>query len=110
MKLGLNVAYWGLGLSAEEQLELVQEAEQLGYDSVWAAEAYGSDAATGLAWLAGQTEKINLGSALFPMPPRNPAMTAMTPATLQQISGGRFRPGLGPSGPPVSPGWHGQRL
>ena len=78
MKLGLNVAYWGLGLSADEQLELVREAEQLGYDSVWAAEAYGSDAATVLAWLAGQTEKINLGSAIFQMPARSPAMAAMT--------------------------------
>ncbi len=110
MKLGLNVAYWGLGLSAEEQLELVQEAERLGYDSVWAAEAYGSDAATVLAWLAGQTEKINLGSAIFQIPGRSPAMTAMTAATLDQISGGRFRLGLGPSGPQVSEGWHGVRF
>src|SRR5882757_8893072 len=110
MKLGLNVAYWGLGLSADEQLELVREAEELGYDSVWAAEAYGSDAATVLAWLAGQTEKINLGSAIFQIPGRSPAMTAMTAATLDQISGGRFRLGLGPSGPQVSEGWHGVRF
>ena len=110
MKLGLNVAYWGLGLSADEQLELVREAERLGYDSVWAAEAYGSDAATVLAWLAGQTEKINLGSAIFQIPGRSPAMTAMTAATLDQISGGRFRLGLGPSGPQVSEGWHGVRF
>jgi F420-dependent oxidoreductase-like protein len=110
MRLGLNVAYWGLGLSAEEQLELVREAEQLGYDSVWAAEAYGSDAATVLAWLAGQTEKINLGSAIFQMPARSPAMAAMTAATLDQISGGRFRLGIGPSGPQVSEGWHGVRF
>ena len=110
MKLGLNVAYWGLGLSADEQLELVREAEQLGYDSVWAAEAYGSDAATVLAWLAGQTEKINLGSAIFQMPARSPAMAAMTAATLDQISGGRFRLGIGPSGPQVSEGWHGVRF
>jgi F420-dependent oxidoreductase-like protein len=110
MKLGLNVAYWGLGLSAAEQLELVREAERLGYDSVWAAEAYGSDAATVLAWLAGQTEKINLGSAIFQIPGRSPAMTAMTAATLDQISGGRFRLGLGPSGPQVSEGWHGVRF
>jgi F420-dependent oxidoreductase-like protein len=110
MKLGLNVAYWGLGLSADEQLELVREAEQLGYDSVWAAEAYGSDAATVLAWLAGQTQKINLGSAIFQMPARSPAMAAMTAATLDQISGGRFRLGIGPSGPQVSEGWHGVRF
>src|SRR5437762_9746747 len=95
MKLGLNVAYWGLGLSAAEQLELVREAERLGYDSVWAAEAYGSDAATVLAWLAGQTETIDLGSAIFQMPARSPAMAAMTAATLDQISGGRFRLGIG---------------
>src|SRR5947208_1493153 len=110
MKLGLNIAYWGLGLSADEQLELVREAERLGYDSVWAAEAYGSDAATVLAWLAGQTETINLGSAIFQIPGRSPAMAAMTAATLDQISGGRFRLGLGPSGPQVSEGWHGQRF
>jgi F420-dependent oxidoreductase-like protein len=110
MRLGLNVAYWGLGLSADEQLELVREAEELGYDSVWAAEAYGSDAATVLAWLAGQTEKINLGSAIFQMPARSPAMAAMTAATLDQISGGRFRLGIGPSGPQVSEGWHGVRF
>ena len=110
MKLGLNVAYWGLGLSADEQLELVREAERLGYDSVWAAEAYGSDAATVLAWLAGQTEKINLGSAIFQIPGRSPAMTAMTAATLDQVSAGRFRLGLGPSGPQVSEGWHGVRF
>ena len=110
MKLGLNVAYWGLGLTAAEQLELVREAERLGYDSVWAAEAYGSDAATVLAWLAGQTETINLGSAIFQIPARSPAMAAMTAATLDQISGGRFRLGLGPSGPQVSEGWHGVRF
>jgi F420-dependent oxidoreductase-like protein len=110
MKLGLNVAYWGLGLSADEQLELVREAERLGYDSVWAAEAYGSDAATVLAWLAGQTETIHLGSAIFQIPGRTPAMTAMTAATLDQISGGRFRLGLGSSGPQVSEGWHGVRF
>src|SRR2546423_12040851 len=110
MRLGVNVGYWGIGPTAEEQLGLVQEAERLGYDSVWAAEAYGSDAATVLAWLAGQTEKINLGSAIFQMPARSPAMAAMTAATLDQISGGRFRLGIGPSGPQVSEGWHGVRF
>jgi len=110
MQLGVHVGYWGLGLSASDQLRIVQEAEKLGYDSVWAAEAYGSDAATVLAWLAAGTEKINLGSAIFQMPARSPAMTAMTAATIDQISGGRMRLGLGPSGPQVAEGWHGQRF
>lgn len=110
MKLGVNIGYWGLGLTAEEQLSIVQEAERLGYDSVWAAEAYGSDAATVLAWLAAGTERIGIGSAIFQMPARSPAMAAMTAATLDQISGGRMRLGLGPSGPQVSEGWHGVRF
>jgi F420-dependent oxidoreductase-like protein len=110
MRLGLNVGYWGLGLSAGEQLRLVQEAERLGYDSVWAAEAYGSDAATVLAWLAAQTERIDVCSAIFQIPARSPAMTAMTAATLDQLSGGRFRLGIGSSGPQVAEGWHGQRF
>jgi F420-dependent oxidoreductase-like protein len=110
MRLGLNVGYWGLGLSNEDQLALVKEAESAGYDSVWAAEAYGSDAATVLAWLAGQTEKINVGSAIFQMPARSPAMTAMTAATLDVISNGRVRLGIGSSGPQVAEGWHGQRF
>src|SRR5258708_35761689 len=110
MKLGLSIAYWGLGMTAQRQLLLVQEAERLGYDSVWAAEAYGSDAATVLAWLAAQTSRIKLGSAIFQMPGRSPAMTAMTAATLDQLSGGRMLLGVGPSGPQVSEGWHGVRL
>jgi F420-dependent oxidoreductase-like protein len=110
VRLGLNVGYWGLGLSNEDQLTLVREAESLGYDSVWAAEAYGSDAATVLAWLAGQTERIKLGSAIFQMPARSPAMTAMTAATMDVISNGRFRLGVGSSGPQVAEGWHGQRF
>ena len=99
MRLGLNVGYWGLGLTTEDQLALVREAESLGYDSVWAAEAYGSDAATVLAWLAAQTERIKLGSAIFQMPARTPAMTAMTAATLDQLSNGRMLLGIGSSGP-----------
>jgi F420-dependent oxidoreductase-like protein len=110
MKLGVNVGYWGLGLTAQQQLETVREAERLGYDSVWAAEAYGSDTATVLAWLSGQTETINLGAAIFQIPARTPAMTAMTAATIDQLSGGRFKLGLGPSGPQVSEGWHGVRF
>ena len=110
MKLGVHVGYWGLGLSAEDQLALVQEAERLGYDSVWTAEAYGSDAATILGWLAHATSKIRLGSAIFQMPGRSAAMTAMTAATLDQLSGGRMILGIGSSGPQVAEGWHGQRF
>ncbi len=110
MRLGVHIGYWGLGLSAAEQLELVQEAERLGFDSVWTAEAYGSDAVTILAWLAGQTERIKLGSAIMQMPGRSAAMTAMTAATLDQLSGGRFLLGIGTSGPQVAEGWHGQRF
>src|SRR5918911_60431 len=110
MRLGLHIGYWGLGLTNENQLALVREAEAAGYDSVWAAEAYGSDAATVLAWLAAQTSRIKLGSAIFQMPARSPAMTAMTAATLDSISGGRMRLGIGSSGPQVAEGWHGQRF
>src|SRR3954447_25057396 len=108
MRLGLHIGYWGLGLTADEQLRLVREAESLGYDSVWSAEAYGSDAATVLGWIAGQTEKIKLGSAIFQMPGRSPAMTAMTAVTLDQLSNGRMLLGIGSSGPRVAEGWHGQ--
>jgi F420-dependent oxidoreductase-like protein len=104
------LGYFGAGTTAEGQLELAREAERLGYDSAWVAEAYGSDAATVLAWLAAQTSRINLGSAVFQIPARSPAMTAMTAATLDQLSGGRFRLGLGLSGPQVAEGWHGQRF
>jgi len=110
MKLGLHIGYWGLGLTKDEQLELVREAERLGYDSVWTAEAYGSDAATVLAWLAAHTERIKLGSAIFQIPARSAAMTAMTAATIDQISNGRMLLGLGTSGPQVSEGWHGVRF
>jgi F420-dependent oxidoreductase-like protein len=110
MKLGVHVAYWGLGMGPREQLEVVQEAERLGYDSVWAAEAYGSDAATVLAWLAAGTDTIKLGSGIFQMPARSPAMTAMTAATIDELSGGRMLLGIGSSGPQVAEGWHGQRF
>ncbi len=110
MKLGVHIGYWGLGLTSEDQLAIVQEAERLGYDSVWAAEAYGSDAATILAWLAAGTSKIRLGSAIFQMPARSPGMTAMTAATIDQLSGGRMILGIGTSGPQVAEGWHGQRF
>ena len=110
MKLGVHIGYWGLGLTSEDQLEIVQEAERLGYDSVWAAEAYGSDTATVLGWLAGQTSTIRLGSGIFQMPGRSAAMTAMTAATIDQISNGRMILGIGSSGPQVSEGWHGVRF
>jgi F420-dependent oxidoreductase-like protein len=110
MRLGLHIGYWGLGLTAADQLAIVQEAERAGFHSVWSAEAYGSDAATVLAWLAAQTERIRLGSAIFQMPGRSPAMTAMTAATLDQLSGGRILLGIGSSGPQVAEGWHGQRF
>src|SRR5918997_1112844 len=80
MRLGLNVGYWGLGMTAEDQLALVKEAEAAGYDSVWAAEAYGSDAATVLAWLAAQTSQIKIGSAIFQMPARAHARVRGDPA------------------------------
>jgi F420-dependent oxidoreductase-like protein len=110
MKLGVHIGYWGLGLSSADQLAIVQEAERLGYDSVWTAEAYGSDAATILAWLAGQTSTIKLGSGIFQMPGRSAAMTAMTAATIDQLSDGRMLLGIGSSGPQVSEGWHGVRF
>ncbi len=106
MKLGLNLGYWGAGNDADN-LVLAQEADRLGYAVVWAAEAYGSDAATVLSWIAAQTTRIDVGSAIFQIPGRTPAMTAMTAATLDTLSGGRFRLGLGVSGPQVSEGWHG---
>jgi F420-dependent oxidoreductase-like protein len=108
MKLGLHAGYWGLGITGDEQLELAREADKLGYDSIWAAEAYGSDAATVLAWLASNTTSAKVASGIFQMPARTPAMTAMTAATLDNISGGRFVLGLGISGPQVVEGWHGQ--
>jgi F420-dependent oxidoreductase-like protein len=110
MKLGVNLGYWGLGMGPQDQLQTVQEAERLGYDSVWAAEAYGSDAATVLAWLAAGTSRIRLGSAIFQMPGRTPALTAMTAATIDELSGGRMILGIGSSGPQVAEGWHGQRF
>ncbi len=109
MELGLNLGYWGMGNDADN-LELARAADSLGYSVVWAAEAYGSDAATVLAWVAAQTERVDIGSAVFQIPGRTPANTAMTAATLDTLSGGRFRLGLGVSGPQVSEGWHGVRF
>lgn len=109
MELGLNLGYWGAGNDAAN-LALAQEADRLGYAVVWVAEAYGSDAPTVLAWVAAQTERIDIGSAILQIPARSPAMTAMTAATLDTLSGGRFRLGVGVSGPQVSEGWHGVRF
>jgi F420-dependent oxidoreductase-like protein len=108
MKLGAYLGYWSLAMGSADLLGAVQEAERLGYDSVWSAEAYGSDAATVLAFLAAGTSTIKLGSAIFQMPARSPAMTAMTAATIDQLSGGRMLLGIGSSGPQVAEGWHGQ--
>ena len=109
VRLGLNLGYWGAGNDASN-LALAQDADQLGYAVVWVAEAYGSDAATVLSWIAAHTSRIDIGSAVFQIPARTPAMTAMTAATLDTLSGGRFRLGLGVSGPQVSEGWHGVRF
>ena len=105
MRLGLTAGYSGANLKVD--IGFIQEAERLGFDSVWTAEAYGSDAVTPLAWIAAQTTKIKLGTAIMQMPARTPAMTAMTAMSLDSISGGRFMLGLGPSGPQVVEGWHG---
>lgn len=105
MRLGLNLGYWGG--RAEDRTDLVHHAESLGYHSVWAAEAYGSDAVTVLSWYAARTTRIRVGSAILQIPARTPAMTAMTAATLSELSGGRFLLGLGLSGPQVAEGWHG---
>src|SRR5881409_3495861 len=109
MQLGINLGYWGAGMDADN-LAVAREADRLGYSVCWAAEAYGSDAATVLTWVAAQTERIDVGSAVFQIPARTPAMTAMTAATLDTLSGGRFRLGVGVSGPQVSEGWHGVRF
>jgi F420-dependent oxidoreductase-like protein len=109
MRLGINLGYWGAGMDADN-LAVAQEADRLGYSVCWAAEAYGSDAPTVLSWVAAQTERIDVGSAIFQIPARTPAMTAMTAATLDSLSGGRFRLGIGVSGPQVSEGWYGVKF
>jgi F420-dependent oxidoreductase-like protein len=108
MRLGLALGYAPPGTNPTELIALAQEAERLGYDSAWAAEAWGTDAVTVLSWLAATTTKLKVGSAIMQIPARTPAMTAMTAATLDLMSGGRFLLGLGTSGPQVVEGWHGQ--
>ncbi|RKN48657.1 LLM class F420-dependent oxidoreductase [Micromonospora endolithica] len=110
MRLGLSLGYQTAWSTPADHLALAQEADRLGYSVVWAAEAYGSDSPSMLAWMAGQTSRIDLGSAVMQIPARTPAMTAMTAATIDALSGGRFRLGLGVSGPQVSEGWHGVRF
>lgn len=106
MKLGLNAG--GFGPKLRIDIEGIKRAESMGYDSVWSAEAWGNDAITPLAWIAAQTTKIKLGTAIMQMPARTPAMAAMQAMTVDQLSGGRMLVGIGPSGPQVVEGWHGQ--
>src|ERR1043165_576248 len=105
MRLGLNCGYWGANVG--DNVSLVQTAEAAGFDSVWTAEAYGSDAVTTLTWLAAKTERIKVGTAIMQMTARVPAMTAMTAATIDLLTGGRMLLGIGASGPQVVEGWHG---
>ena len=105
MRLGLNIGYAGSAM--DDVWPLIQTADRVGFDSVWAAEAYGSDAVTVLAYIAARTDQIKVGSAILQIPARTPANTAMTAMTLDALSGGRFLLGLGVSGPQVVEGWHG---
>ena len=107
LKLGLNLGYWGIGPAGEDAVAVVQAAERAGFESVWAAESYGSDVVSVLAWLAPQTKTIKLGAAIMQVPARPPAAAAMAGATIDKLSGGRFLFGFGPSGPQVSEGWYG---
>ena len=107
LKLGLNLGYWGIGPQGDEATEIVLAAERAGFDSVWAAESYGSDAVSVLAYLAAKTETIQLGAAILQVPARQPAAAAMAGVTIDALSGGRFIFGFGPSGPQVSEGWYG---
>lgn len=109
MRLGIDLGYWGVGLNTDN-LTIAKEAERLGYAVCWVPEAYGTDAATVLAWVVAHTERIDIGSAILQIPARSPAMAAVTAATLDSLSGGRFRLGLGVSGPQVSEGWYGVRF
>jgi F420-dependent oxidoreductase-like protein len=107
LKLGLNIGYWAGG-PPPNALESIQEAEKLGFDSLWTAEAYGSDALMPLAWWGSSTERIKLGTAIVQISARTPAATAMAALTLDHLSGGRLILGLGVSGPQVVEGWYGQ--
>src|SRR5690606_18274888 len=109
MRLGLMLGYWNPD-GPDGNFALAEEADRLGYDSCWVSEAYGADAVSVLGYLAARTERIGLGAAVLQIPARAPAMTAMTAATLDRLSEGRFRLGLGVSGPQVSEGWYGVRF
>ncbi len=106
MKLAIHLSYSGSKVAID--MDRVLEAERLGYDSIWTAEAYGSDAVTPAAWIAARTSRIHVGTAIMQIAARTPAMTAMTAMTLDSLSGGRFRLGVGVSGPQVVEGWHGE--
>jgi len=106
MKLALTLSYSGAQMSLD--MERILEVERLGFDSVWSAESYGSDAVTPAAWIAARTARIHVGTGIMQLAGRSPAATAMTAMTLDGLSGGRFRLGLGVSGPQVVEGWHGQ--
>jgi len=105
MKLAMTAL--AFGPTIQIKMDLLLHAERLGFDSAWTAEAYGNDAVTTATWIAAKTERLKVGTAIMQMPARTPAMTAMTATTLNQLSGGRFLLGLGPSGPQVVEGWHG---
>ena len=107
MKLGLSIGYWSAG-PPPDLVEQVREAERLGFDSVWTAEAYGSDALTPLAWVGAHTTTIRLGTGICQLSARTPAATAMAAMTVDHLSGGRFILGIGASGPQVVEGWYGQ--
>jgi F420-dependent oxidoreductase-like protein len=106
MKLGLQLGYWTTG--PEDPVDLVLEAERLGYDSVWTAEAYGSDCFSPLCWIGARTSRIRLGTAVMQLSARTPACAAMTAMTIDHLSGGRLILGIGVSGPQVVEGWYGQ--
>jgi F420-dependent oxidoreductase-like protein len=110
MQLGLTLGYAPPGTNPAELVELAVEAERLGYDSAWAAEAWGTDVVTVLSWLGARTTTLKLGAGIMQIPARTPAMTGMTAATLDLLSGGRFLLGLGTSGPAVAEGWHGEEF
>src|SRR3954465_2120132 len=107
LKLGLNLGYWGIGPQGDEATEIVLAAERFGFDTVWAAESYGSDAVSVLAYLAGKAGTSGVGAAILQVPARQPAAAAMAGVTIDALSGGRFIFGFGPSGPQVSEGWYG---
>ena len=108
MRLGFYMGYAPPGTNPQELIDLAREAERLGYASAWAAEAWGTDCVSVLGWLGATTTDDRLGSAIMQIPGRTPAKTAMTAATLDLLSGGRFMLGLGTSGPQVVEGWHGE--